>query len=91
MLFRSSKNRFLFSLLEEIPNKIYEYFGNNQKLSLKISHEPDFPQSSELWVSILTELSAKEALSILEKFDEEWWLENMDKSAGKLNINLKFV
>ena len=26
-----SKNRFLLSLLEEIPSKIYQYFGNNQK------------------------------------------------------------
>lgn len=86
-----SKNRDLFPLLEEIPNKIYQYFGDNQKLSLKVSHEPDFPQTPELWVSILTERSAKEALPILGKFDEEWWLENMDRSAWKLNINLKFV
>ena len=86
-----SKNRDLFSLLEEIPNKVYEYFGDRQKLSLKVSHEPEFPQSLELWVSILTELSAKEALPLLEKFDEEWWLENMDRAGCKLNITLKFV
>lgn len=85
------KNRDLFPLLEEISNRIYQYFGDKQKLSLKVSHEPDFPQTPELWVSILTEYSAKEALPILEKFDEEWWLENMDRSAWKLNINLKFV
>lgn len=86
-----SKNLFLISLLEEIPNKICQYFGDGQKLSMKISHEPDFPQFPELWVSILTELSAKEALPILEKFDEEWWLENMDRADCKLNIILKFV
>lgn len=86
-----SKNRPLILLLEEIPNKIYQYFGNNERLSLKISYEPDFPQSSELWVYILTELSAKEALPILEKFDEEWWLENMDRADCQLNITLKFV
>ncbi len=86
-----SKSQFLFPLLEEIPNKIHQYFGNNQRLSLKVSFEPDFPQSSELWVSILTELPAKEAFLILEKFDEEWWLESMDRADCKLNIILKFV
>ncbi len=85
------KNRFLISLLEEIPNKVSQYFGNNQRLALKVSYEPDFPESSELWVFILTELSAKEALPLLEKFDEEWWLENMDRADCKLNITLKFV
>lgn len=85
------ENLFLLDLLEEIPSKIYQYFGSSQKLSLKISHEPDFPQSPELWIYVLTGLSAKEALPILGKFDEEWWLENMDRSAWKLNINLKFV
>lgn len=85
------ENLFLLDLLEEIPSKIYQYFGDNQKLSLKVSHEPDFPQTPELWISILTKYSAKEALPILEKFDEEWWLENMDGSGWKLNINLKFV
>ncbi len=86
-----TKNRFLVSLVEEIPSKIYQYFGIGQKLALQVLYEPDFPQSFELWIHILTELSAKEALPVLERFDEEWWLENMDKSDGKLNITLKFV
>lgn len=86
-----TKNRFLVSLVEGIPSKIYQYFGIGQKLALQILCEPDFPKSFELWIHILTELSAKKALPILERFDEEWWLENMDKSDGKLNITLKFV
>ena len=86
-----SKNRLLILLLEEIPSKISQYFGHNQKLSLKISHEPDFPQSFELWVFILTELSAKEAFPILEKFDEDWWLENLDRADCKLNISLEYI
>jgi hypothetical protein len=85
------RNRFLVPLLREVPEKIYGYFGKDQKLDLRISFESDSPQSSELWVSILTELSAAEALPILERFDEEWWLENMDRADCKLNITLKFV
>jgi len=86
-----SKNRFLISLVEEIPSKIYQYFERSQKLSLNTSHEPDFPNSIELWIYISTDLSAKEAMPILERFDEEWWLENMERANGKLNITIKFV
>ncbi len=86
-----SNNRFLIKLIEEISSKISQYFGVNQKPALKISYEPEFPSSSELLVEIRTELSAKEAMPLLEKFDEEWWLENLDKANYKLSITLKFV
>lgn len=85
------KNRFLIPLLREIPKKIYDYFGKDQKLSLKVSFESDSPQLAELWVSVLTELSANEALLLLDRFDEEWWLENIDRADCKLNISLEYI
>lgn len=86
-----SKNRFLISLLEEIPNKIYQYYGSEQKIALEVFYEPDFPQSSELWASVLTELSAEEARSIMNKIDEDWWLENIERAKCKLNIGIDYV
>lgn len=86
-----SKNRLLISLIEEIPNKIYQYYGRDQKISLEIFYEPDFPQSAELWVSVLTELSAEEARSAMNKFDKEWWLENLSRADCKLNIGIEYV
>lgn len=84
-------NLFLLEVLEEIPAQISLYFGESQKLALKVSYEPEVPRSSEIWIEILTELSAKEATNLLEKFDENWWLENMDRTDGKLNVALKFI
>lgn len=86
-----SKNRFLISLLKEIPHKIFQYYGSNQKLALEVLYEPDFPLSSELWVLVLTELPAKKARSIMDKLDEDWWLENMSKTACQLNIGIEYV
>ncbi len=86
-----SENLYLLDLLEEIPSRIYNYFGANQQLELRVSHEPEFPNSSELWVDILTKLSAKEATQILDKFDADWWLENMERANSKLNITLEFI
>ena len=73
----------MISLVEEIPNKIYQYFGSGQELALQVLYEPDFPESSELWILVLTELSAKEARSIMNRFDKEWWLENLHKANCK--------
>jgi hypothetical protein len=85
------ENFFLFDLLKEVPGKIREYFGEKQKTVLKISYEPEYPNAAELWVEILTELSAKDAMQILDRFDEEWWFEKVEKSHGRLNITLKFI
>jgi hypothetical protein len=86
-----SENLYLLDLLEEIPSRIYTYFGVNQQLALRVTHEPEFPNSSELWVDVLTKLSAQEATQLLDKFDEEWWLENMERANYKLNITVEFI
>lgn len=85
------ENLYLLDILEEVPGEIYRYFGSDQKLVLKVSAEPDILESSELWIEILTKLSAKEAMPVLEEFDKNWWLENMERANCKLNITLKFV
>jgi hypothetical protein len=85
------ENLFLLELLEEIPDQIFRCFGYNQKLRLEILSEPDFPDSIELWVSVLTELSALESRQIMDKFDENWWLDNLDRADCKLNVTVKYV
>jgi hypothetical protein len=85
------ENLFLLELLEEIPTQIFLYFGKNQKLNLEILREPDFPDSKELWVSVLTEISAQESRQLMDKFDENWWLKNLDRADCKLNVTLKYV
>lgn len=85
------ENLFLLEILEEAPNQISRYFGENRKLALRVAYEPEFPRSSELWIEILTELSAKEATRLLEKLDENWWLENTEKGGGKVNVTVKFI
>ncbi len=85
------RNQFLIEVLKEIPTQICNYFGNNQAISLRVSYDPDSFGSSDLWVDILTTLSAQEAIPLLDEFDEQWWLENMNRVSGELNITLKFV
>ena len=85
------ENMYLFELLEEIPAQISKVFGENTKLGLRLLIEPDFPLSRELFVHIFTNLKAKESLSLLEKFDADWWDENAERSRFNLEFSLKYV
>ncbi len=85
------ENHSLTDLLLEVPMQIRTYFGDNQRLKLEVLTEPDFPASKELWVEVLTALSAKEARQIMDTFDEKWWFDNMDRADCKLSIGLEYV
>ena len=85
------KNSCVLPLLKEAPSQIKSTFGENVKLALKISTEPDSFQSDELWILILTELPASEAFPLLESFDKNWWLDNLERGNSKLNIRLEYV
>ena len=84
-------NLFLFDLLKLIPSQIAKYFGNNAKLALELLNEPDSPSSREIFVLVLTEEAADKARSRMDKFDQKWWLENLDKANCKLNVSLEYV
>ena len=85
------KNSYLITLLEEIPSKIFEFFNQGECLSLELIADPDFPQSSELWISVITNKSASNARPIMDQFDTGWWFENLDRAQCKLNITLDYV
>lgn len=85
------KHAYLIPLIEEIPSKIFEHFTQGESLSLELVADPDFPQSSELWISVVTNASASEARPIMNQFDIGWWFENLDKARCKLNITLEYV
>ncbi|MGH9946634.1 MAG: hypothetical protein ACRD6X_05480 [Pyrinomonadaceae bacterium] len=84
------RNSYLIPLIEEIPSKISEYF-ETEELYLEIIADPDFPQSSELWISVLTNKSALHSRPIMDQFDNDWWFENLDRAQCKLNITLEYV
>lgn len=84
-----SANKSLIDLLEEIPERIREFFGGEQNLRLEFFLDPEDPTYHRLAVGILTK--AKESSSLLQKFDENWWFENERKSQSKILIDLEFA
>lgn len=80
------KNLFLLNLLEEIPAQIRKYFGAEQKLVLQFFLDPEDASWQRLHVLVPTRLKYKEARPLMDKFSEEWWLDNLIRADSKLLI-----
>ena len=84
------KHSFLTPLLLQAHEKIEEYFGPSN-VALEVSIDPDDASYEELWALIQTNLRAAEAVGLLTKFDEEWWLDASVSSQELMNFNLEFI
>lgn len=85
------ENLFLFDLLKEIPQKIREFFGEEQNLNLKFNYDFEDPNYHRLFVGIPTNSAMKKSSELLNEFDENWWFENERKSSSKILIDLEFA
>ncbi|MDI6792306.1 MAG: hypothetical protein QME81_05485 [bacterium] len=80
---------FLGSLLLEASGKIGSYFPDSQ-LFLEVFTDPETINNYQLVISIATNLAPNEAVERLEWFDEDWWLDALDRAQEKLCINVEF-
>jgi hypothetical protein len=85
------KNVFLTPLLFEANSKIRQYFGMSSTIALEVSLDPENGRHQQLWARIQTEREPADAMPLLTKFDDEWWLEASIYSHNLLNIKLEYV
>lgn len=85
------RNIFLAPLLLQASIKIRDYFDASSLAALDVSSDPDNNEYQELWVRIQTSLSPSDALSLLTRFDEEWWFQASSNSSNLLNVKLEYV
>lgn len=81
---------FLTSLLLEAYSKVKEYFPDSQAF-LEIVGDPEETDDDQLVLFIATNSDPDEALERLDQFDENWWLDALDRAQGKLGISVEFV
>ncbi len=79
----------LISLLNEAYKELRKYFSS-EDLKLELVTDPEIAED-RLFVYIFTSLSVTDALRKLDEFDEQWWLEQLDRANSLLNFNLRFV
>ena len=76
---------YLLLLLQEGKERIFSTFGKKVKLYLEIHHDPE-EGWEELFVVIRSPYNAEEAIRLENKLAEEWFLDRMKETRGKLNI-----
>ena len=79
------ENKFLVPLLLTAYTHIQEHFPGSA-VRLKMDEE----DQSQLIASIITNRSPDDAFQRLEQFDEQWWLDALDKAEMKLTISVEF-
>lgn len=85
------KNVFLAPLLLEVNSKLRQYFGMSSTIALELSVDPENGRHQELWARVQTELEPAEAMPLLTRFDDEWWLAASAYSKNLFNIKLEYL
>ncbi len=84
-----STNFFLYELLLEAIPVFKACFGPDMRIDLVLRRDPE-EGFQELFGYIHQARAIEETRSSLERFDNEWFLENLERTQGKLNFNLLF-
>jgi hypothetical protein len=81
----------LVEVLLEAHVYLQKYFGPDPQVTLRVVSDPEAESTDELFAYIRTSLPVDEALARLDKLDEDWFLDQLDRVNGQLNFNLEFV
>jgi predicted HTH domain antitoxin len=77
-------------LLDAFPY-LQKHFGPSPSVELDVIRDPEIGPTGELIAYILTPLSVDEAQARLDRLDDEWLLDELDRVDGLLNFSLEFV
>ena len=87
-----SRHDFLVDLLIEAREHIGTHFGPDTPAALEVVYDPEDEHGEpELFARIETTLSAEEALLHLDRLDEGWWLDAVQRGRFILQIDVWFV
>ena len=82
---------FLFDLIPEALSRARRIFGPNTKVELEVVKDPEGDNPEILFAYIVTSLPVNDALGLIDKLDDEWFLDQSDKVQDTFNLNLKIL
>lgn len=88
------RHPFLASLLAEAwpkVNEVFGVFGKDTRVKLALFDDPEFLGNPKLYAMILTPLAVEAVLPLQSRFDQTWWLDNLERAQGKLNFDVEYV
>lgn len=85
------RHPYLVDLLMEARGEIRKQFGPETPVVLQLSSDAEAEHDEELLALVLTPLPVDEALSRLDRLDETWWLDALDRAQDQLTIHVEFA
>lgn len=76
---------FLYPIVNEAKGHIASVFGREAKVCLELEHDPE-EGWDELFIVVKSKCSAEEAIRLEGQLMEEWFLDRMKNTRGKLSI-----
>lgn len=80
----------LVTLLGQGINVVERIFGTGTTVILQIHVDPE-DDSEQLFALVQTTLTVDYALELLDRFDEQWWLDASLEARGDLTFDVGFV
>lgn len=78
------------SLIQEASHKLRDAFGPQAEIYTKLSIDPSEPKADPItFVVARASLSPAQSSAILDRLDEEWWLDQFNRAEGKVNITFE--
>jgi len=81
----------LASLALEARPHLVNHFGNQARLLIESTRDPETPSDQRVVVTVRADLEPEEALKQLNAFYEAWWLGAMDRARGRLVFNVELT
>lgn len=77
-------------LIEEAKQKLQDAFGSTAEIYTKLSIDPSEPKAAPItFVVARVSMSTAQSSAIMDRLDEEWWLDQLDRAEGKVNITFE--
>lgn len=82
---------YLIQLLSEAYANIRRLFPPSSQLVLEVVRDPEGDSSGRLFLYIQAPLTVEAAYSLLQRIDDEWWLEAATRSRCQLTIDVDYT
>lgn len=80
----------LRALVDDARVRLLSAFGNSTVVTLKLFRDPDDPAPApELFVVANVLMEPADAIAAMEKFELDWWFDQLDRSEGLVHITFK--
>lgn len=82
----------LSALIQEAACKLLESFGTSAQIVLERFDDPEAEKEDpSLYLVVGTTLRALDARQALDRFEDNWWMDNAERSNNRLHVSVEFL